>query len=215
MKYYDLTHNNEIEEYARKFSSVENAYLIELERYTHLHTSNPRMLSGWEQGRLLSCISGMLQPKRVLEVGTFTGYSALCLAEGLHEEGMIYTLDVNEEWNAVAKEFVGKSPFKDKINLILQDAKVFLKNTDSVYDLCFIDADKENYPIYYELCLEKTKKGGYIMADNVLWSGKVLMENPDKLTNIIKGFNEMVQNDVRVQNFLLPIRDGISIIKKL
>jgi predicted O-methyltransferase YrrM len=215
MKYFDSVYSEEIEKYAKKHSSENSDYLEELERITYLNTTAPRMISGWEQGRFLSMISKMLKPKNILEIGTFTGYSALCMAEGLADGGQIVSLDINEEWSEIAKEYIAKSPFEKSIKLVISDAAEFLNKDNNSYDLIFIDADKESYPLYFDLCIDKIAVGGFLLADNVLWSGKVLEDNPDKKTQIIQSFNEKVLADERVENFLLPLRDGINIIRKI
>lgn len=207
----------EIEKYCEEFTSEENQTLKRLNRETHLQILNPRMLSGHVQGRWLSMISNMIQPRRVLEIGTFTGYSALCLAEGLTEDGMLYTIDVNEELEEFANQFFQESDFSDKIKMQIGDASEIIPVLDEVFDLVFIDADKKSYSDYLEMVLPKVRTGGFILADNVLWSGKVVGEEhlKDKKTKIIHAFNAAVHADNRVENILLPIRDGIMVMRKL
>ena len=215
MKYFKQEDEFKLESYAKENSTTIPKYLDELERISHLNTNSGRMVSGWEQGRILSTISKMIRPKSILEIGTFTGYSALCLAEGLQNGGQLISLDINPEWNKIAKKYINQSPYHDSIKLIIQDALEYLLKDKSHYDLIFIDADKERYSQYFEICLDLLNSGGFLLADNVLWSGKVLHENPDKTTASIIEFNRMVCQNTRVENFILPIRDGINIIRKL
>lgn len=191
--------------------------LKELNRKTNLEVLQPRMLSGHFQGRVLSMLSHMIRPYRVLEIGTYTGYSALCFAEGLVEGGKVITIDVNEELESLVRQFIGRSGMEDKIEYLLGDAAHFIPALNEEFDLVFIDADKKNYCNYYNLVFDKVKKGGYIIADNVLWSGKVLedYESLDRETKIIVDYNTMIHNDPRVVEVLLPIRDGLMIARKL
>ena len=174
------------------------------------------MLSGHFQGRLLSMLSHMIQPERILEIGTYTGYSAICLAEGLTENGKLTTIDINEELEDIAREFIQKANLDNKIEYIIGDAMQIVPQLDEQYDLVFIDADKKNYCNYYHLVFDKVKPGGYILADNVLWSGKVVedYEALDSETKIIMDYNKMVHEDPRVQEILLPIRDGLMLARK-
>lgn len=206
----------DIDLYCEGVTSPESSLLYELNRKTHTNMVNPRMLSGHFQGRWLAMISQMIQPKRILEIGTYTGYAALCLAEGLQEDGFLYTIDVNEEIEDFANSFFHRSPYSSKIKLIIGDAKEIIPAIEEEFDLVFIDADKRNYPAYYELVLPKVRKGGFILSDNVLWAGKVVgdKEKFDKDTQIIDSFNQKIQMDERVENVLLPIRDGIMIARK-
>lgn len=206
-----------VDNYCAEVTSAEPSLLYELNRQTHLKMVNPRMLSGHFQGRLLSMLSAMIQPKRILEIGTYTGYAALCLAEGLAQDGILYTIDINEELEDFTRSFLDKSPYKDQIRFLIGDATEIIPTLDEEFDLVFIDADKRNYPAYYELVLPKVRKGGFIFSDNVLWSGKVVGDKAkfDKDTRILDDFNHAIQNDSRVENVLLPIRDGIMIAKKL
>lgn len=207
---------DELDDYVCNHSENEPEYLSELNRKTHLEVLQPRMLSGHFQGRVLSMMSHMIQPKRILEIGTYTGYSALCLAEGLTEDGVLITIDVNEELEEMVSSFVGKSGMKNKIRHIIGDAMEIIPSLDEEFDIVFIDADKRNYINYYKLVFDKVKKGGYIIADNVLWSGKVLKEYDklDKSTQIIMDYNALIHDDERVQEVLLPIRDGLMIARK-
>lgn len=208
---------SEINEYAEKHTSAESELLQNLNRDTQTKVLRPRMLSGHLQGRLLSMLSKMIRPERILEIGTYTGYSALCLAEGLTESGKLYTIDVNEELEDFANAYFEKSPYADKIEMIVGDAMELIPELKETWDLIFIDADKLNYSNYYDLIIKDLKPGGIIIADNVLWSGKVTEEvNPqDKDTKALLEFNDMVTKDPRVENVLLPVRDGLMVIRKI
>jgi predicted O-methyltransferase YrrM len=202
--------------YCENNTSPEPDILAQLNRETHLKVVSPRMLSGHLQGRFLSFISKLQQPKLILEIGTYTGYSALCLAEGLAENGKLISIDVNEETSAFAKLFIEKTEYANKIDLVLADAKDYIPTIKESIDLVFIDADKKNYINYYHLVIDKLNKGGLIIADNVLWSGKITMPEStmDKETIAIHQFNQFVQQDNRVENMLLPIRDGLMVVRK-
>ena len=202
--------------YAEQFTSPEDDVLQSLARECYANYSNHSMLSGFVQGRVLSMISKMLQPKVVLEIGTYLGYSALCFAEGLAPGGKVITLDVDPETNAVAKAFVAKSAHSSRIEFHLGQATDIIKTLPETFDLVFIDADKPNYANYYNLVFDKVRPGGFILADNVLWSGKVLIkdEEQDGHTRALHDFNKMVLADSRVSNVLLPIRDGLMLIRK-
>ncbi len=206
----------ELDAYVCVHSENEPELLSELNRKTHLEVLRPRMLSGHYQGRVLSILSHMIQPKYVLEIGTYTGYSALCFAEGIQEGGKVLTIDINEELEDIVREFIGKSEYTDKIDYRIGDAMELIPELTEEFDLVFIDADKQNYINYYQLVLPKVRKGGYIIADNVLWSGKVAENSikPDKDTQLLMDFNKMVQEDDSVQNVLFPIRDGLMIARK-
>lgn len=206
--------------YAEQHTGEEPAHLKELNRYTHSSVMRPRMLSGHLQGRYLSMISRMLKPVYVLDIGTYTGYSALCLAEGLADGGKVYTIDNNEEVTSVAKRFIDASPYTGSISMVWGDAMDELSRLNGVvphWDLIWIDAEKSQYADYYRLCIDKLKPGGLVMADNVLWSGKVTdgkaLQN-DEDTKSIDAFNKMIAEDKRVTNLLLPIRDGIMMMMK-
>lgn len=209
--------SQELDNYVCNHTENEPSLLFELNRKTNLEVLRPRMLSGHFQGRVLSMLSHMIQPKQVLEIGTFTGYSALCFAEGLQEGGRVTTIDVNEELEDLIREYITKSAFKQNIDFILGDAMKIIPSLDTEFDIVFIDADKQNYSNYYDLVLDKVKKGGYIIADNVLWSGKVVedYETTDRDTQLLMDFNKKVQDDARVQNVLFPIRDGLMIARKI
>jgi len=205
----------EYNDYCVQHSSPLSSVLNELERATHLKTLAPRMLSGQLQGGLLSMISKLVRPMNLLEVGTFTGYSAICLAQGLQSNGKLITIENNEEVLAIAREFVSKAMLDHCIEFKVGNALEIIPKLTQQFDLVFLDADKESYAQYYELIKPKLNSGGLILADNVLWSGKVLSEIKDKKTQIIDAFNKMVREDDEVENILLPIRDGLNVIRKL
>ncbi|MCQ2285812.1 MAG: O-methyltransferase [Bacteroidales bacterium] len=209
--------DNEIEEYCEDHTSRESDLLYRLNRETHIKMMNPRMLSGQMQGAFLSFIAKMLSPHNVLEVGTFTGYSALCLAEGVGDKGIVDTIEIDAELEDMIRRYVDQSGLKDKINLIIGDALQVIPTLDKVYDLVFVDAEKKHYPDYYEMILPKMRKGGILLVDNVLWNEKVVNEvnEKDVDTKKIMEFNDRVQKDERVKNMLLPFRDGIMMIEKL
>jgi predicted O-methyltransferase YrrM len=205
----------EIENYAERFTSDESDILRALREKTFGERTDKSMLSGFYQGRLLASLSKLIQPKRVLEVGTYMGYSALCLAEGLADDGKIVTLDVDEETNAVAREFWAQTAFYSRIEAYLGDATQIIPKLDETFDLVFIDADKPNYARYYDLAFPKLRIGGVILADNVLWSGRVLRAaTDDENTRALHEFNRKVQADERVSNILLTVRDGLMMIRK-
>lgn len=209
--------SKELIPYLERHSTPMSDLLNQLERETHQKTTQPHMLSGSYQGRLLSLISKMLNPTSILEIGTFTGYATLCLAEGLRKNGKIITIDRNEELAYLPKKYFDASPFSNQIDFQLGTALELLDEiSEKSFDLVFIDADKKNYLAYYEKIIGKMSSGGVILADNVLWYGKVLEEviENDTETQILKEFNEKVANDERVEVVILPIRDGISLIRK-
>jgi len=216
MSTFDLI-DHTIEAYCEAHTSPESDLLHRLNRQTNLETVNPRMLSDQLQGQFLTFISKMLRPERILEIGTFTGYSALCLAEGLSATGELHTIEVNVEYEDRIRDYFGRSPLGKQIILHIGDALQVVPTLDSSWDLVFIDADKEDYFSYYETVLPSVRKGGFILVDNVLWNGKVVQEGigNDRDTKSILAFNDHVQNDSRVRNLLLPFRDGIMIIEKL
>lgn len=204
------------ERYAEAHTTAELPVLQRLVRETHLKTTLPRMLSGHLQGALLSLFSEMIRPKNILEIGTFTGYSAICLAQGLAPEGKLITIDNNEEALEIARRYFAEAGLTDKIEIRVGDAARILPLLDVVFDMVFIDADKRRNAEYYETVLPKVRAGGYILIDNVLWSGKVLPPPAtDKDTAAIAAFNRMVHEDCRVKNILLPVRDGLMIVQKL
>lgn len=202
--------------YAEEFTSPEGDVLQGLARECYANYSNHSMLSGFFQGRVLAMLSKMIQPKVVLEIGTYLGYSALCFAEGLAPGGKVITLDVDEATQRVAKSFVAKSPFADRVEFHLGPAADIIPTLPGTFDLVFIDADKPNYAHYYKLVFDKVRPGGFIIADNVLWSGKVLRKDKDQdaHTRALHAFNWLVKADSRVSNVLLPIRDGLMILRK-
>ena len=208
--------NNKIEDYIRKNSSKEPEILKDLNKETYLKVLNPRMLSGHLQGRFLSIITKLIKPKKILEIGTYTGYSAICMAEGLIENGIIHTIDINEELVSIQNKYFAKSKCNNSIIQHVGDARSIIKSINEKFDLVFLDADKENYIEYYELVIEKVKKGGLIIADNVLWTGKVVEPNKDddELTQYLIDFNKMINEDDRVENIILPLRDGLNVILK-
>jgi caffeoyl-CoA O-methyltransferase len=204
-----------IDAYAEKSSGLESALLSKLHRETYLKTYMPRMLSGHLQGRILSMLSKMIQPRLIVEVGTFTGYSAICLAEGLAENGKLITLEANDEVAAIAQRYFDEGGF-NQIELQNGDARELIPAINGPIDLAFIDADKENYTHYWNLLLPKMRNGGLIIADNVLWSGKVLdpIENQDAETKALLQFTQLVEADDSVDQLLLPVRDGLLIVRK-
>tara|TARA_B110000037_G_C17075208_1_gene487591 strand:+ start:1021 stop:1662 length:642 start_codon:yes stop_codon:yes gene_type:complete len=206
----------EIEQYALEYSEGESNLLNEINRQTHLNILQPRMLSGHLQGRILSFLSQSIKPKTILEIGTYTGYSALCMAEGLQNDGVLYTIDINKELALFAQKYFNKSSHKNLIKMMVGNALEIIPNLNFNWDLVFIDADKENYSNYFDNVIEKVNKGGMIIADNVLWSGKVIRPTPknDIETESLKIFNEKVHSDSRVRNVLMPVRDGMMIMIK-
>lgn len=203
----------EFEDYAARHSADEPELLQELDRETHLKTLQPRMISGHFQGRVLSMISKLVNPTHILEIGTFTGYATLCLAEGLRDGGTIDTLDNNEELFDLQKKYFDKSPCAGQIHQHLGNALDIIPTLGKTFDLVFIDADKPNYPNYWEVIVPMMNKGGIILSDNVLWSGKVLepLKNNDKSTKVLLEYNKMVKEDPRTETVLLPIRDGLTV----
>jgi len=205
-----------IEAYALEHTSPESPVLEELNRETNAKILYPRMLSGHLQGKFLEMISSMIQPQRILEIGTYTGYSAICLAKGLSAGGRLDTIDINEELEDFARGFIEKSGFGDRIVQHIGDAAQIIPNRIETYDLVFIDADKESYLKYLDLVWPKLREGGFVLADNVLWSGKVVeAEDADRDTLALREFNDHVQSRDDMENVLLPIRDGLMLIRKL
>lgn len=209
--------DQKLDTYVCAHSENESELLNELNRQTNLTVLQPRMLSGHFQGRVLSMLSHMIKPNRILEIGTYTGYSALCLAEGLTENGKLITIDINEELEDITREYIQKAKMENVIDYVIGNAMEIIPTLSEEFDIVFIDADKSNYCNYYKLVFDKVKKGGYIIADNVLWSGKVLEEYNllDADTKVIVDYNRMIHDDSRVQEVLLPIRDGLMIARKL
>lgn len=205
----------ELSQYIDEHASSESEVLRELNRETHAKVLMPRMLSGHYQGRLLSLISKMIRPQRILEIGTYTGYSALCLAEGLTENGKLITIDINDELKPMVEKYVHKAGMNHKIEIMNGDAGTIIPQLTDTFDLVFIDADKIRYSLYYDLVFDKVKSGGFILADNVLWSGKVVdPAATDKDTNALIAFNKKVSEDSRTEKVILPVRDGIFLIRK-
>lgn len=196
------------------YCESESKLLQKIDRETNLKVLMPRMLSGHYQGRVLSMLSKLISPSRILEIGTFTGYATICLAEGLTEDGIIYTLDINEELEEMVRHNFAQSPYNEKINYILGDATETIHCLNDTFDLVFIDADKKNNGTYYDLVFDRVRQGGLIIVDNVLWSGKVLNSNPDKDTKNITTFNDKIAADSRVEKLILPVRDGLFVIRK-
>ena len=206
---------SKIFDYCEAHTSAPSSILKELERETYLKTLAPQMMCGHLQGRLLSWLSRMRQPQQILEVGTFTGYAALCLAEGLASGGQLHTIEVNEELAYLIRKYIQKAGMEEKITLHLGNAKELIPKLQPPFDIIFIDAGKADNTYYYENLLEHLRPGGLILVDNVLWSGKVVNTNPDADTRSIQAFNTLVHEDSRVENLLLPIRDGLIIAQKL
>jgi predicted O-methyltransferase YrrM len=205
----------DLEVYAERHTSEESPLLKKINRDTHAQVMHPRMLSGHLQGRVLSMISHMIRPNVVLEIGTFTGYSALCFAEGLRDGGKVITIDINEELHERVSGYFREAKMDGRIDYRIGNAADIIPQLEGKFDLVFIDADKENYARYYDLVIDRVNLNGMILADNVLWSGKVLMDKPDKDTRAIIDFNEKVMRDARVENVLLPIRDGLMVMRKI
>jgi caffeoyl-CoA O-methyltransferase len=200
--------------YSEQHTSGESPVLAELREHCYAHYENSSMLSGFYQGRVLAMLSHMIKPKVVLEIGTYLGYSALCFAEGLAEGGKVITMDVQEETNKVAKSFVARTEYADRIEFLLGPAIDLIPELTETPDLVFIDADKTNYSNYFDLVIDRLSPGGFIIADNVLWSGRVIEAEKDENTQALANFNEKVLADERVENVLLPIRDGLMLIRR-
>ncbi|WP_231427033.1 MULTISPECIES: O-methyltransferase [Pedobacter] len=207
--------NDDLQQLLINYCEPESELLQHIDRETNLKVLMPRMLSGHYQGRVLSMLSKMVSPKRILEIGTFTGYATLCLAEGLTTDGKIYTLDINAELEDMVRANFAKSINCNKINYILGDASETVNQLDETFDIVFIDADKKNNGTYYDLIFDRVRPGGIIIVDNVLWSGKVLQDKQDKDTKNITSFNDKIAADERVEKLILPVRDGLFVIRKL
>jgi predicted O-methyltransferase YrrM len=209
--------DEDLQRYAEEHTSAESALLRKVSRQTHLNVLKPRMLSGHLQGRLLSMFSHMIRPKQVLEIGTYTGYSALCLAEGLQEDGTLHTIDINEELEGMVRGYIAEAGLTESIKYYIGPALDIIPTIEATFDLVFIDADKINNARYYDLVIDRVRSGGYIITDNVLWSGKVLEKYRKKLdedTAALLAFNQKVHDDPRVENILLPVRDGLLVARK-
>ena len=202
--------------YSISKSEKESKLLNDLYRETYLKVLNPRMISGHYQGRILSLISKIISPKKILEIGTYTGYSAICLCEGMDKDGILHTIDNNKELVKIQNKYFKKANLTNKIVQHSGDAKNIIPSIDEEFDIVFIDADKESYPEYYDLIINKVRSGGIIIADNILWSGKILekVEKDDQATKSIIEFNNKIIDDDRVKNIILPIRDGLNIVRK-
>ena len=205
--------SEDLENYATEHSENEPILLQELSRRTHLKVLQPRMLSGHLQGRLLSLLSKLICPKSILEIGTYTGYATLCLAEGLHPKGILHTIDIKEELTDLQREFFDRSGYGSQIVQHLGKAADIIPTLNTTFDLVFIDADKQNYAHYFDLVIKKMNRGGIILSDNVLWSGKVVEEvkHNDKHTQALMAYNQKIKDDPCVETVLLPIRDGITL----
>ena len=205
--------SEELENYAAQHTEDEPLLLQELNKRTHLNVLQPRMIIGHFQGRFLSLLSKMVQPRTILEIGTYTGYATLCLAEGLHPEGVLHTIDIKEELTDLQREFFDRSGYGSQIVQHLGKAADIIPSLNTTFDLVFIDADKQNYAHYFDLVIEKMNRGGIILSDNVLWSGKVVEEvkHNDKHTQALMAYNQKIKDDPRVETVLLPIRDGITL----
>ncbi|NNJ89903.1 MAG: methyltransferase domain-containing protein [Eudoraea sp.] len=206
-----------IQEYITTHTENEPSYLAELSRETHLKVIQPRMMTGHYQGRVLSMLSKIIRPINILEIGTYTGYSALCLAEGLATHGQLHTIDVNEELAGIQNKYFKKAGFSDRIKQYTGDALDIIPSLDQQFDLVFIDAEKKEYVRYFESVIPKTGKGSIILSDNVLWSGKVVepLEAKDKATKALLQYNQMLKEDPRVETVMLPIRDGLTLSRVL
>ncbi len=205
---------DELHEYCEAHTTPQPEILNDLERETHLKTLAPQMMSGHLQGHFLSLISQIMQPTCILEIGTFTGYSALCLAKGLQKNGVLHTVEANPELEYLIRKYIARAGLEDKIQLHIGDAKQVVLNLQGPFDIVFIDAGKADYCFYYDAVIDKLRSGGILLADNVLWSGKVLRASSDTDTNNLQAFNRKVHEDERVENTILPIRDGIMVVRK-
>ena len=206
-----------LEEYIHEYTSPEDPVLAELNRNTWVRTVHPQMIAGHLQGKILEMISCMIRPQRILEIGTFTGYSAICLAKGLSEDGRLFTLEADDEITGFAGGYIRKSGLSDRITLITGDAREIIPDLDESFDLVYLDAEKNEYLDYYELSFPKVREGGFILADNTLWGIKILDDigSSDHFTRGIADFNESIRKDPRVEQVILPVRDGITLIRKI
>jgi len=202
-------------EYCAAHTSPVLEILYELERETHLRTLSPQMLSGAYQGVLLQLFSQMIRPHRALEIGTFTGYTAICMAQGLADGGILHTIEVNDELGWLIRKYLQKAGLEEKVRLHLGDAAEIIPTLDEMFDLVFMDAGKLDYAQHYELALSKTRSGGFLLADNVLWDGKVATGNiQDETAVALRAFNNFVHRDSRIDNLMLPLRDGVMVMRK-
>ena len=209
--------DDQLNQYIKSHTTPEDSLLTQVERDTHQHVLAPRMVSGHIQGAVLQMLSMMIRPKRILEIGTFTGYSALCLARGLDKDGILHTIEIDDELEYIYAKYFKQSPYAQNIKYHIGDAREIMTTLNETFDLVFLDGDKRQYTEYYNILMDNNlvKSGGYIFADNVLWSGKVVetVKSSDKQTLNILEFNELVLKDERVENVILPIRDGMNIIR--
>lgn len=212
----EFLQSRELEAYIENHTSPEDAVLSELRRQTFLKTVYPRMISGPVQGKLLEFLVRMIRPLKVLEIGTFTGYSAICMGRGLPEGGKILSVDVNDELKGLASSFINKADLSDKIELVNGNAIDILPKRTDAFDLIFIDGEKTEYPDYLKVCLPLLNPGGYILADNVLWDGKVLLDEDktDESTRAVQKFNAAVKNNPNLEQIIIPVRDGLMLIRK-
>lgn len=206
--------DEDLSAYLEETCDAESALLQGIKRETFLSEVRPNMLSGHYQGRLLSMISKMVAPNKILELGTFTGYSTLCLAEGLKKEGVIHTIDINEELEDKVKDYFASSPFNNQIKYHIGDADKVIDRLDGHFDLVFIDADKKNNLSYFLKVIDRVNPGGIILIDNVLWKGKIFEEKPDKRTRDVRELNERIAADARIEKLILPVRDGLYVLRK-
>ena len=204
----------QLSSYINEHTTFEDEVLSELNKETHQKMMLPQMLSGQQQGVLLQLLTSMIKPENVLEIGTYTGYSAICMARGLAENGHLHTIDINDELEWIVSKYINKANLSSKISMHFGDAIDIIPTLNKTWDLVFIDADKINYSAYYDLVFSRLRVGGFIIADNVLWSGKVVDDSDDKDTIALRQFNEKVQADTRVTNLLLSVRDGLMVIRK-
>ena len=209
--------DKKLEEYILDHISPEDSLLANLSRETYVKVFHPRQLSGHLQGKVLEMISQMIKPDRILELGSFTGYSALCLAKGLTEYGKLYTIEINDEIEDIFVKYINQSKYSEKIIHLIGDALEIIPTIDEQFDLVFIDANKKYYKEYYDLIFDKVRVGGFIIADNVLWDGKVIdiPKQGDHFTKGILAFNEYIKNDNRVEKVIFPVRDGMMVIRKV
>ncbi|MEO9806135.1 MAG: O-methyltransferase [Reichenbachiella sp.] len=209
--------SKDIQDYSARHTTVAGKLLEKIDRETNLNVLRPRMLSGHVQGRILSMVSHMIRPKTILEIGTYTGYSALCMAEGLADKGKLFTIDINEELEPIVNRYFQESDYSDQLQYMIGDALDLIPTLNETFDLVFIDADKVNYYNYYQLVIDKMAQGGFIIADNILWSGKVISKPKpnDKDTKALIEFNQKVHEDPRVENVLMAVRDGLMILRVL
>lgn len=207
--------NKALDQYLTMTCDPEDKLLQEIHRETYLQECKPHMLSGHYQGRLLSLLSKMLQADSILEIGTFTGYATLCLAEGLSPEGVIHTIDINRELEEKVQAYFHQSPYGPQIRTHYGEAMQIIPEIEGSFDLVFIDADKKNNLNYFQMLLDRVRTGGLILIDNVLWKGRVLDSKPDRTGTMINAFNQVIANEPRVEKLILPVRDGLYIIRKL